>query len=93
VSTFPVDTDDLIADCRTLAGKGRSFIALAGAAGPNTGLTAMSISATRMYAKDPDWNDRRAKGEVIFADSKGWRDTLDTITRLKDAGCFQPGAA
>jgi raffinose/stachyose/melibiose transport system substrate-binding protein len=92
VSTFPASTDALIADCRTLADKGKSFIALAGAAGPNTGLTAMSIAATRVYARDPDWNDKRAKGEVTFADSVGWRDTLETITRLKDAGCFQPGA-
>ena len=53
----------------------------------------MAISATRVYADTPDWNQQRADGAVTFADSKGWQDTLQTVLDLNAAGCFQPGAA
>jgi raffinose/stachyose/melibiose transport system substrate-binding protein len=68
------------------------MLALAGAAGPNAGLTAQGIAATRVYASDPEFNTERAAGETTFADSEGWADALQTIVDLKDAGCFQPGA-
>lgn len=92
LSSFPKTTDDFLAACKDVAKGGKSLIVLAGAAGPNAGLTAQAISATRVYAQDPDWNKKRADGDVTFADSKGWQETLQTIIDLKDAGCFQAGA-
>lgn len=91
--TFPASTDQLLAQCRTLAASGKSFVAVAGSAPPNMGLTAMSISATRVYAQTPDWNAQRAAGAVTFADSPGWQETIQTIVDMNAAGCFQPGAA
>lgn len=91
VTEFPADMDSLYADCSALAAEGKSFFAVAGAAGPNAGMLAQSISASRVYADDPEWNQERADGTVTFADSDGWRDTLQTILDLKDGGCFQPG--
>ena len=58
----------------------------------NTGLFSMLISATRVYAETPDWNEQRAAGDVTFADS-GWRDVLEDIVEMNDSGCFQDGAA
>ena len=87
----PTDQSSLLDACKAAADKGKSFIVLAGAVPPNPGLMAMSISATRVYAEDPDWNAQRAAGDVTFADSEGWQDTLQTIVDMKDAGCFQPG--
>jgi raffinose/stachyose/melibiose transport system substrate-binding protein len=52
---------------------------------------ALVISATRVYAENPTWDQDRIDGKETFADSKGWQDTLQTIVDLKDAGCFQPG--
>ncbi|PPG26003.1 sugar ABC transporter substrate-binding protein [Pseudoclavibacter sp. RFBG4] len=92
VTSYPADTAELIGKCGDLTSQGKSMIVIAGAAGPNTGMTAMSISATRVYAETPDWNEQREAGDVTFADSQGWKDTLETIIDLKDAGCFQPGA-
>lgn len=92
IDEFPTTEDDLYAACKDLASQGKSLLVLAGAAGPNTGLTAQAIAATRVYADDPDWNEKRASGETTFAESDGWKDTLQTIVDLTKGGCFQPGA-
>jgi raffinose/stachyose/melibiose transport system substrate-binding protein len=91
---YPEDIDQLLDSCPALADAGKSFFALAGSAPPNVGLMAQSIAATRVYAEDPDWNQQRADGDVTFADSAGWQDTLQTVLDLNETtGCFQPGAA
>ena len=87
----PTDTSALLDACGTAADKGKSMIVVAGAVPPNPGLMAMSISATRVYQETPDWNQQRADGKVKFADTQGWKDTLQTIVDMKDAGCFQKG--
>jgi raffinose/stachyose/melibiose transport system substrate-binding protein len=92
-ATYPPDATAMLDLCRTVAGDGQSFIALAGSVPPNLGLMAMSISATRVYASTPDWNQQRVENKVTFADSQGWKDTLQTIQQMNEAGCFQKGAA
>ncbi|ALX66603.1 ABC transporter substrate-binding protein [Microbacterium sp. XT11] len=89
---FPRSMSELDSACTALQDQGASLFALAGAAGPNIGMTLQAISATRVYAETPDWNEQRAEGKVTFADSQGWKDTMQTFVELKDAGCFQPGA-
>jgi len=64
---FPTDEESLYAACDALSADGKSLLALAGAAGPNAGLTAQGIAATRVYAEDPDWNTKRADGDTTFA--------------------------
>ncbi|MBN9170165.1 ABC transporter substrate-binding protein [Microbacterium sp.] len=91
VSTFPADWDSLKAACTSAKSAGKSFAVLAGAAAPNTGLLAMVIAATRVYADNPKWDQDRADKKVTFADSDGWKAALKTVTDLKDAGCFQSG--
>jgi raffinose/stachyose/melibiose transport system substrate-binding protein len=53
---------------------------------------ALQFAATRVYRQDPQWNQKRAAGEVTFAGSQGWRDTLQTVLDLRDNRCFQNGA-
>ncbi|MEO8261122.1 MAG: extracellular solute-binding protein [Pseudolysinimonas sp.] len=89
--TWPENMDDLYASCDTFVAAGGSLFAVAGAAPPNTGLMTQAIAATRVYAEDPDWNQQRADGDVTFADSEGWQDSLQTVIDLNDAGCFQAG--
>jgi raffinose/stachyose/melibiose transport system substrate-binding protein len=89
----PQDTDALLDSCAPLQDDGKSFFAIAGSVPPNPGLMTMSISATRVYAETPDWNQQRAAGEVTFADDEGWQETLQTVVDLNEAGCFQEGAA
>lgn len=90
---FPADFAALEDQCKSLEASGKSLFAIAGSAPPNTGLMSMSLAATRVYAEDPKWNEKRAAKEVTFAGSEGWKSALEAVNTLKDAGCFQKGAA
>ncbi|MGC5171921.1 ABC transporter substrate-binding protein [Micromonospora sp. DT81.3] len=89
---YPETYDDLLAACTEARDAGKTFSVLAGGVPFNTGLFSMLISATRVYAENPDWNEQRASGDVTFADS-GWKDVLEDIVEMNDSGCFQDGAA
>jgi raffinose/stachyose/melibiose transport system substrate-binding protein len=93
ISAFPSDFSSLEEQCKTLESSGKSFFALAGSAAPNTGLMAMSLAASRVYAEDPKWNEKRTAKETTFAGSDGWKASLEAVTKMNDAGCFQKGAA
>ncbi|GAA2140691.1 ABC transporter substrate-binding protein [Arthrobacter humicola] len=93
IADFPSDFSSLQEQCKTLESSGKSFFALAGSAAPNTGLMAMSLAASRVYAEDPKWNEKRTAKETTFAGSDGWKASLEAVTKLNDAGCFQKGAA
>jgi raffinose/stachyose/melibiose transport system substrate-binding protein len=93
IDEFPANFDDMLKACTTARDAGKSFTALAGSVSFNTGLLAQLISATRVYEQTPDWNEQRAAGDVTFADSDGWKQTLDDIVAMNDGGCFQDGAA
>jgi len=90
---FPADFAALKDQCKSLEASGKSLFAIAGSAPPNTGLMSMSLAATRVYAEDPKWNEKRAANQVTFAGSDGWKSALEAVNTLKDAGCFQKGAA
>lgn len=89
--TYPTDWAGLLSACKDVSGKGKSVYVLAGSMPPNTGLMAMVLSATRVYADEPNWNQDRADGKTTFAESQGWKDTLNAIVELNDSGCFQKG--
>lgn len=93
IDAYPETFDEMIEDCATARDGGKTFTVLAGGVPFNTGLMSMLISATRVYEADPDWNEQRAAGDVTFADSDGWQETLEDIIELNDKGCFQDGVA
>ncbi|KTS05495.1 MULTISPECIES: ABC transporter substrate-binding protein [Microbacterium] len=93
LTAYPDDYESLLADCKTARDAGKSFTVLAGAITFNTGLMAQLISATRVYEATPDWNEQRAAGKVTFADTEGWKETLQDLVDMNSAGCFQDGAA
>ncbi|WP_345802858.1 extracellular solute-binding protein [Microbacterium sp. AZCO] len=90
IDEYPASYEEMLDACGTARDGGKSFTVLAGSAPPNNGLLAMVISATQVYGPTPDWNQQRAAGDVTFADSN-WRDVLETIVEMKEAGCFQDG--
>lgn len=92
ITTFAKDESTLLQQCQTAASAGKTLFVLAGSTVPNAGITASIIAATRVYAETPDWNQQRLDGKVTFADSQGWKDTLETVKKLYDSGCFQGGA-
>lgn len=89
---YPSTYEDLLTACADARDAGKTFTVLAGGIPFNTGLFSMLISATRVYAETPDWNEQRAAGDVTFADS-GWRDVLEDVLEMNESGCFQDGAA
>lgn len=93
ITSYPETYKDLLADCKTARDAGKTFTVLAGAIPFNTGLMAQLISATRVYEAQPDWNEQRAAGKVTFADTAGWKETLQDLVDLNTNGCFQDGAA
>ncbi|WP_404429953.1 extracellular solute-binding protein [Microbacterium lacus] len=93
IDEFPSTFSALLDACATARDAGASFAVVAGAVPAGAGLLAQIIAATRVYEEDPDWNTKREAGEVTFADSDGWRETLEDIVELNEAGCFQDGAA
>lgn len=91
IDEYPTTYEDLLEDCTTARDGGKTFTVLAGGVPFNTGLLSMLVSATRVYADDPDWNEQRAAGDVTFAGS-GWEDVLNDIVAMNEGGCFQDGA-
>ena len=94
VTTPAKSFDEVKAACSKVpgAGGGKSLYVLAGSTVPNAGITSLIISATRVYAQDPDWNTKRTSNQTTFAGTQGWKDTLQAILDMKQAGCFQQGA-
>ncbi len=92
ITSFAKDEKTLLQQCQTASSAGKTLFVLAGSTVPNAGITASIVAATRVYAETPDWNQQRLDGKVTFADSQGWKDTLDTVKKLYDSGCFQAGA-
>jgi raffinose/stachyose/melibiose transport system substrate-binding protein len=92
IDEYPSTYEDLLEDCTTARDGGKSFTVLAGGVPFNTGLFSMLVSATRVYAETPDWNQQRADGKVTFADS-GWKDVLEDVIAMNEGGCFQDGVA
>jgi raffinose/stachyose/melibiose transport system substrate-binding protein len=84
---------DVIDQCKTVADAGQAVFGLAGSMAPNTGIFTAAIAASTVYGPEPDWNEKKAAGDTSFAESDGWRDAIQTMKDLNDAGCFQEGAA
>jgi raffinose/stachyose/melibiose transport system substrate-binding protein len=84
--------DDVIQQCATAKEKGKSVFGLAGAVPPNPGLAAMELAASTVYGPTPDWDAQRKAGKVTFAETAGWKTALESLKRLYESDCFQPGA-
>lgn len=87
----PATLDDVIAQCETVKAAGKSLFALGGSSVPNTSVHAMEVAASVVYAKDPDWEQKRKNKEVTFAESD-WKKVLERIVEFNKAGCYQEGA-
>ena len=89
--SFPETFDDLLAGC-TATAQNPAFLGLAGTTSSSTSIVVAELAANLVYAVDPEWNQKRADGEVTFSDSDQWHAVFDTLTEMVDANCFQPGA-
>jgi raffinose/stachyose/melibiose transport system substrate-binding protein len=91
--SIPQNMSQALAMCQAAKARGDVGIAIAGAFPANTGATAMMYAASDVYANQPNWDALRAAGKVTFANSPGWKQTLEDFMTVYKAGCFQQGAA
>lgn len=84
---------DLISQCEAVRDAGKTMFVSAGTMAPSTQILALTLATSSVYGPDPDWNEKRAAGEVTFSDSDGWKAALQTIEDMVDAGCLQDGVA
>jgi raffinose/stachyose/melibiose transport system substrate-binding protein len=89
---YATTVDEVYEQCADARTQGKNLIQLAGSIFQNTGIASLEIAASRVYSQDPDWNDKRANGEVTFADTEGWVETLEVFKKLQEEGCYQDGA-
>ncbi|HWI30207.1 MAG TPA: ABC transporter substrate-binding protein [Microbacterium sp.] len=83
--------DGVLEDCAVARESGASLLNVAGAFAPQAGITALELAATRVYRENPNWNQDRADGKTTFAETKGWKDTLNAFITLHENQCFQDG--
>ncbi len=91
--TWPKTFTELLASCKVARDKGHIFFTLAGSAWPNNELLYSNISGGTVYAQNEAWNGLRNNNKTTFANTAAWRTTLDRVVLMKNAGCFQDGAA
>jgi raffinose/stachyose/melibiose transport system substrate-binding protein len=89
----PQTFSQLLALCRKVRPAGTIPLLLT-AQGSNTLQQLIAdIALTTVYAKDRQWGKKLGAGKVTFEGTAGWRQALQEIVDLNDAGCFQPGPA
>lgn len=57
-----------------------------------TQLIPYALTATLVYADDPDFTQQQKEGEATFSDSN-WRQAMEQYVEMEDAGCFNPSPA
>ena len=89
----PKTMDELLSMCKTISGHGLTPVAIGGGFPPDLVNLMGMLLPNYVDGPDPEWIHRRNEGKETFADSEGWRHSLQRIVDLKDAGCFVKGVA
>jgi raffinose/stachyose/melibiose transport system substrate-binding protein len=90
----PTDFDGLLDMCRAIVEEGdRIPIAWGGGLPAVNYNNLVSVAGNTFLGDDPGWVDQLIAGEVTWSETPGWRDALQYIVDMKDAGCFSPDAA
>jgi raffinose/stachyose/melibiose transport system substrate-binding protein len=89
--TLPTTFDQLLTLCKTISAQGEIPISWGAAStAVNIGdLTSLAVSNVTF----PQWLQQRSASKTTFQESAGWRNTVEEITKMNSAGCFQQGAA
>ncbi|MFC6016146.1 extracellular solute-binding protein [Plantactinospora solaniradicis] len=83
----PTTWSELIRVCETLKRKGIVPIALGAQTPWVTQLINYALVPSKVYAKQPDFDDRMGAGTTSFAQS-GWRDAMAAYLELQERGFF-----
>ena len=89
---IPQTFGQLLNICKVARANGKAAFSIAGTAFPNVGIWLQMIASSTVYAKDPNWTQKRLAGKVTFQNSD-WRLAITEFKQMVDNGCFQDGAA
>ena len=89
----PQTMGELLSMCETVAEKGVTPVAIGGGFPPDLVNLIGILVPTYVDGPDPQWIHERNEGKVTFAESEGWRRSLQVIVDMKDSGCFDKGVA
>lgn len=84
----PRTWSELLSACEALKQKGIVPIALANQTAWVTQLISHAITATTVYAKDPDFDLKVAQGRASFSNSAGYKEALQKYIELNRRDCF-----
>lgn len=88
----PTTLAGVLSACRKATAEGKVGLAVPG--GEPAQLFNMITAMTGpVFANNPNWFSDRKKGTVTFDGTPGWRSALQQFVEMKNAGCFQAGAA
>lgn len=89
----PTRFSEVLAMCRKINAAGKiPFIQGFNDSG-TTSIVSHILVANDVWSVDAKWNEKRLKKQVTFATSPGWRTLFQSVLDLKNADCFQTGAA
>ncbi len=93
--TVPKTFSQFLATCRAIKRKDSSLIPMLIIGGNINALAAapFGFASSYVYAKDPNWNGKRARGKVTFESTPGWHQSVQRFFDMRDAGCFSQGVA
>jgi len=90
----PTDFAGLLEMCETISAEGDRIPISWGGGLPAVGYNNLvSIAGNTLLGDEQDWTQKLVDGDVTWSDTPGWRDALEYIVDMKDAGCFSPDAA
>lgn len=72
--------------CGTIKKAGTTPLALGLAEATNVQLTTYALAATSVFARDPDFTAQLRDGRATFAESAGWRESLEKFLELARRG-------
>ncbi|MFI0479004.1 ABC transporter substrate-binding protein [Actinomadura sp. 9N215] len=89
----PKSFKELLDMCAMIKTKGMYAMASGAADMAGNRMRMQVFSAANVYALEPDWDKKRAAGQVKFQTSPGWKKTFQQVQDLVTHDCYYPGSA
>ncbi|MFJ6651877.1 ABC transporter substrate-binding protein [Microbacterium sp. NPDC091313] len=87
--TAPTTWDEVLKFCADATAAGKVAYGLGLSDTWTTQLIPYALTATLVYADDPDFAQQQVAGSATFSDSK-WKQAFEQYLQMEDAGCFNP---
>jgi raffinose/stachyose/melibiose transport system substrate-binding protein len=87
----PETFSQLLDLCEKARNDGTTALIIGAGSGQNLTDLVDDLAVTNVYGLDRHWSGQLRAGKVSFEGTPGWREALNEMVELNNAGCFQPG--